>query len=243
MGFGLLLCGYFILMLTSLGMGEYTFVAYLIGGVITANAASRLKDYCPRFLFTLGFAVAYCAIGLYQGFLWLDDLFLWDLPVRSVWLTDLVETLRFLAEVGLHASMFLGIYELATSLGLQKIRARTLRNAIFVGIWTAGQIVLLLFPSLYSFEDGAIAQILLLFSLACYVLDAILLFSCYQYICDEADVNGRERKPSRIKFVNDVRRKLDERTERALREREEYERRKREERARGQANRPHKKRR
>lgn len=242
MGFGWLLCGYFILMLTSMGMGEYTFVAYLIGGVITANAASKLKDYCPRFLFTLGFAAAYALIGLYQGFLWLDDLFLWGLPVRSVWFSELVETVRFLAEVGLHTSVFLGIYDLSTSLDLQKIRARTLRNAIFVGIWTVGQIVLLLFPSLYSFEDGAIAQILLLFSIACYVLNAMLLFTCYQYICDEADVNGRERKPSRIKLVNDIRRKMDERTERAVKEREEYEKRKREERAKGQANRSSKKR-
>ncbi len=242
MGFGWLLCGYFLLMLTSMGMGEYTFVAYLIGGVITANAAGKLKDYCPRFLFALGFAAAYALIGLYQGFLWLDDLFLWDLPVRSAWFSDLVEALRFLAEAGIHASMFLGIYELATSLDLQKIRTRTLRNAIFVGILTAGQIVLLLFPSLYTFEDGAVVQILLLFSIACYLLNAILLFSCYQYICDEADVNGRERKPSRFKFVNDIRRQMDERTERAMREREEYERRKKEERVKGQANRPSKKR-
>jgi len=100
----------------------------------------------------------------------------------------------------------------------------------------------LLFPSLYTFEDGAIVQILLLFSIACNVLNAILLFSCYKYICDEADVNGRERKPSRFKLVNDIRCKMDERTERAVREREEYERRKREERANGRANRSSKKR-
>ena len=228
MGFGWLLCGYFILMLTSMGMGEYTFVAYLIGGAITANAAGKLKDYCPRFLFTLGFAVVYSLIGLYQGFLWLDDLFLWAPPIHSEWVGELVDTLRFLAEVGLHASMFLAIYELATSLDLQKIRTRTLRNAIFVGIWTLGQLALLFFPSLYAVEGGAIAQILLLFSIACYVLNAMLLFTCYQYICDEADVNGRERKPSRIKFVNDIRRKMDERTERAMKERLEYEKSKRE---------------
>ena len=239
MGFGWLLCGYFILMLTSMGMGEYTFVAYLIGGVITANAAGKLKDYCPRFLFTLGFAAVYSLIGLYQGFLWMDDLFLWDLPIRNQWANELVESLRFLAEAGLHASIFLGIYELATSLDLQKIRARTLRNAIFVGVWTLGQVVFMLFPSLYTFEDGAITQILILFSIVCYVLNAILLFSCYQYICDEEDVNGRERKPSRIKFVNDIRRKMDERTERAMQERLEYEKSKRE---RATANRSAKKR-
>ena len=231
MGFGWLLCGYFVLMLTSMGMGEYTFVAYLIGGVITTNAASKLKDYCPRFFFTLGFAAVYCMIGLYQGFLWLDDLFLWGLPVRSQSLGELVGTIRFLAEVGLHASMFFGIYELSTSLNLQKLRIRTLRNAIFVGIWTVGQILLLFFPSLYTVEGGAIAQILLLFSIVCYVLNAMLLFTCYRYICDEADVNGRERKPSRIKLVNDVRRKMDEGSERAIQERLEYEKRKRDEKA------------
>lgn len=242
MGFGWLLCGYFILMLTSIGMGEYTFIAYLIGGVIAVNAAGKLKDYCPRFLFTLGFAAVYCLIGLYQGFVWLDDLFLWGLPVHVQWVTQLTETIRFLAEVGLHASMFLAIYELSTSLDLQKIRTRTLRNAIFVGIWTLGQLALLFFPLLYTMEGGAIAQILLLFSIACYVLNAILLFTCYQYICDEADVNGRERKPSRFAFVNNIRGKLDERTERAMRERTEYEKRKQEERRKTTANRSTKKR-
>ena len=50
----------------------------------------------------------------------------------------------------------------------------------------------------------------------------LIIYSCYNNICPVGEEMGKERKPSRFKFVNEMRRKVQEREERAVRESLEY---------------------
>ena len=84
MGFGLLLCGYFVLFMMSFGMAQYGFAAMLIGGFISFTAAGRLKDYCVSFKWTMVTSVIYVLLGIWQGVAFLNDMFLFDIALFDI---------------------------------------------------------------------------------------------------------------------------------------------------------------
>ncbi len=222
MGFGLLLFGYFTITVASVGMGDFRFIAYLLGGMLCAMATARLKAYNPRFLLTLCLAVVYGILGLYDGFAMLDNTFLWGiLPIGGV-LNSVVDAVTLLVNIAFHFTMLWSIMELAHSLGMTKLKARTTRNLFFVVVYGIGEAVMITYPRIAELENQMFPRILLLYLLVCYLLNAWLLFSCYQSICPAGEEFGKPAKPSRFAFVNKLNQKFDEKATRALREQMEY---------------------
>ncbi len=240
MGFGLMLCGYFILVFMSFGTGEYSFAAYLVGGVISFMAAGRLYEYKHRFALTAVTSALWILRGLYGGLVCLDTLFLWGVPAFSGTDSLLVSSLDFGLTL-LHTLFLLwGIYELARQVEVDSIRAGAVRNVMMVAVWATGQAVLVLFPSVAAFEDQTITKIIMLYQLVCYLFNAWLLFRCYQLICPVGEEMGRDRKPSRFAFVNRMHDKMDANVDRALEESLAYRENKNRKKS-GQVNRTHKK--
>ena len=134
MGFGLLLCGYFILTFMSFGIADYSFAAYIIGAVVTANAALKLKDYCPRFGMLLAAAGIYLLIGFYDVIAFMDELFLWDLISAESALATAVDRVRFFGEVFFHAMLLWGVHTIASNVEEEKIKGKAVRNMVFTGI-------------------------------------------------------------------------------------------------------------
>ena len=231
MGFGLLLCGYFIATMMSLGMGAYSFAAYLLGGMICYTAASKLKAYNPRFLLTMVVSVALVLLGIYQGALLIDNIFVWGImPTGNV--SRLVEEgVILLINLALHATVLWSVIELTAHLEMENLKSRAIRNAVFMGIYGIGEAVVIAVPAVANLENQAIPRLLLLYLLVCYILNAWLLYGCYQGICPAGEEMGTPRKPSRFAFINKLNDKFDERAQRALREDMEYQAQKQTERA------------
>lgn len=216
MGFGLMLCGYFILMFMSFGTGEYSFAAYLIGGLISFMSAGKLYEYKHRFALTAVSSALWLLRGLYGGLVCLDTLFLWGIPAFSGTDSFIVSILDFGLTLLHTLFLLLGIYELARQVGVDSIRTGAVRNAVMVFVWAVGQAVLVLFPAVAAFEDQTVTKIIMLYQLVCYLFNAWLLFRCYQMICPVGEEMGRERKPSRFSFVNRMHEKMDANADRAL---------------------------
>ncbi|MBO5043340.1 MAG: hypothetical protein J6D87_10295 [Clostridia bacterium] len=230
MGFGLLLCGYFVLTFMSFGVGEYSFAAYIIGGFITANAAYRLKDYCPRFMLTVIAGCVYMLLGVYDVLFFLDELFLWGVMPVGTLLPSIIDGISICVELFFHISLLWGVMLIATDVEEQKIRSGSIRNLTFSIIWGVGQLILVLFPALAAFQQQVFTKLLLLVVLVTYVLNVLLLHSCYRNICPAGEELGSPMKRSRFAFVNKINDRFEEKSARALKESMEYSQKKREER-------------
>ncbi len=222
MGFGLLLLGYFTVTMASVGMGDYRFIAYLLGGMACVAATYKLKAYNPRFLLTLITSVAYLCLGVFDGLVMMDTIFLWGiLPVEGV-IPTVVDVATLVVNLALHVTMLWSIAELAHAVEIVKIKTRAIQNLVAIAIYAIGEEVIIAFPAVANLENQAIPRLLLLYLLVCYLLNAWLIFSCFRYICPEGEEQGKPHKPSRFAFVNKLNDKFDEKAERALREQMEY---------------------
>ncbi len=218
MGFGLLLCAYFILTLMSAGLGtvNYVFIPYLIGAMVTLPAVAKLKEYNPRFAYLYPSACLYCLLAVYYFVLEIANFALWDIPIlmNSTTVT-VVAAVQLTAEISYAAIALWSSAEIAASVGLSKHRTRALRNLIFVGIGAAGQILMIAVPTLAAAGNQALFKVLWLYQLVVYVLNSFCFYTCFSGICPQGEEFGKPSKPSRFKFINNINEKLDEKNERA----------------------------
>ncbi|MBQ9781063.1 MAG: hypothetical protein IJW00_08985 [Clostridia bacterium] len=218
MGFGLMLCGYFILTFMSFGMGDYSFAAYIIGAVVVGNAAYKLKDYCPSFAGLMAVSGLYLLLGAYDVALFLDELFLWGVVPAGQALTSVLDQVCFVTEILMHVMLLISIMRLAKHIEEDKIKARSIRNLVFTGLWAVCQLIFLIFPAVANFQNQIFPKFLTLFVLICYILNALLLHACFRDICPEGEELGPPMKRSRFAFINQLNDKFEERSTKALKE-------------------------
>lgn len=215
MGFGLLLCSYFLFSFMSVAIGDYCFATYILSALVATRAISGLKDYNPRFNWLYPFAALFGILSVFYAARVLDDLFLWGLPIRTGIVQTLAEWIRFVAELGYTLVALWSAAEIAASVGLDKHRTRGYRNMIFTGIWGLAQLILLVVPALATAGNGAIPKVLFLYLLVVYFLNSWCFYGCFSAICPAGEEFGKPSKPSRFKFINDINEKLDAKNEQA----------------------------
>ncbi len=218
MGFGLLLCAYFILTLMTAGLGTSNWICifYMIGAMVTVPAVERLKEYNPRFVYLYPVSLTYCLVAVYHLLLELQIFFLWDIPfLESGALEIAASAVQFAAELAYAVIALWSSAEIAASVNLEKHRARALRNIIFVGIGAVGQILIMAIPALATAGNEAVVKILLLYQLLVYVLNAYCFYTCFSSICPPGEEFGKPSKKSRFKFINRINEKLDAKNEQA----------------------------
>jgi hypothetical protein len=215
MGFGLLLCSYFLITFMSVAIQDYCFATYIIASLVAMRAIGGLKDYNPRFTWLYPFTVLYACLSLFYGARMLDSIFLWNLPLYEGMLVTVVEWVKFMSELGFTIIALWSSAEIAASVGLDKHRARGYRNMIYTGIWGVAQLLLLVVPVLATMGNGTFHQILFLYTLVVYFFNSFCFYGCFSAICPQGEEFGKPTKPSRFKFMNDINRKLDEKSERA----------------------------
>lgn len=221
MGFGLLLCSYFLLSFMSVAIGDYCFATYIIAAMVGIKAVGGLKDYNPRFSWLYPCMAVYGLLSLFYAARVLDDLFLWNLPIHDGIAQILAEWVRFAAELSFTLIALWSSAELAATVGLDKHRERGIRNMVFTGIWGIAQLVFLVVPSLAAVGNGTLQKVLLLYLLVIYLLNSFCFYGCFSAICPAGEEFGKPSKPSRFKFINEINAKLDAKNEQA---RLEYER-------------------
>ena len=215
MGFGLLLCAYFLFTFMSVAIENYCFATFIIGAMVAGRAITGLKDYNPRFNWLYPFAALYGVMAIFFAARELDTLFLWNLPLYTPLIEGIAEWVKFVTELGFTVIALWSSAEIAASVGLDKHRLRAVRNMVFTGIWAVAQVVMLVVPGLASAGGGALQTVLFLYLLVIYLLNAFCFYGCFSAICPQGEEFGKPSKPSRFKFINEINEKLDAKNEQA----------------------------
>lgn len=222
MGFGLMLAGYFALTFMSFAAGDYAFALYIIGGAVSFIAAGHLYEYKHRFRITVVTSAVWMAVGVYAAVLYVGEMFLWELPLPGMDSTIPQTVLLFLRAVHT-GGMLWGMYDLSRQVGVAKVYEGIPWDYSFLGLWTVGEVVLILFPEAAAYQDATLTKIVLLVRLMTYMLVCWRLFRCYQLICP-ADEAERPIKRSRFSIINKMNDKLEEKSRKAAEESLEYRR-------------------
>ena len=130
MGFGLLLCAYFLVSFMSVAIGDYCFATFIFGAMVSLSAIAKLKDYNPRFKWLYPFSALYGLLALFFAVKVLDGLFLWNLPLYSSLVEGIVEWGKFIAEIGFTVIALWSAAEIAATVGLDKHRERADRKSV-----------------------------------------------------------------------------------------------------------------
>ena len=199
MGFGIMVFGYFITYIMALN--TYGVYFRFAGYLMMAYSAKKLSEYESSFVWSEYTSLALSLMSAARIFADFTQL----LPVR------LIDALAY-ADAALvlvyHVLLLLAIRAIAKDTESDKIKANSIRNLFFIGVYYLLYLFAILpTPLKASYEENMGLPILLL-NLAWIILDLILLISCYSQICDENDVD-MQRKPSRFEFVNKIRAELD----------------------------------
>lgn len=212
MGFGWLFIGYFIATLMSINTFGVWF--RLIGYAIVLVAAKKLSDYHKDFRYLcLGSILmlvvsAVSAASSVTTFLY--DQMLMETKIFSQAFDQIWGYVDMAAVFAFHISLFYPIRAIAKETEVEKISVATVRNFIFLSVYYVLYILCSLpFAFLKGFSASFIGPIILLY-LACLILNAIMIGSCYAWICDPSDLE-MEQKPSRFAFVNRMRAEAAER--------------------------------
>lgn len=210
MGFGLLLIGYTVAYLFSLGLGglaNYAFAGFLIGYFLCYLGLSELKKYTPAFNYALIISIALTVCGLYETLVGLDNILALGLSLTSSSISVVFGYARFFLDCAFNIALLYGAVDISKRVDFEPTRNMAYRNMIFVAIAYAFELVRILlglfaFASVQSIMSTltAVSLILKIFYVA---LNVFLWFKSYAFICPSEDVDMK-RKKSKIEFVNKI---------------------------------------
>lgn len=204
MGFGILFIGYLIGMnFVYSGFTDiisFCFILYALLLLFRHNA------YFKRSFITV---IPLCIAGLLYFVFELIGFIGVNHSLDTALITSYYSVLSSLLKLVYTAFLLKGIETLANELDIQTIRVKAFRNRLFTYIYYA----LSVFCELN--HEGALARYaqyaflpVLIFGFIVLILNAILFYSCYMWICLEGDEN-MERKESSISIINGIQKRTD----------------------------------
>lgn len=219
MGFGLLFIGYLLTFLLS--MTSYGFIFRLLGILLLSFSLIKLRDYQIKFNYPLWCSFVLIITGIFDFIYTGAEKLSY---VRPDWMTSLknsVGWIEFLLFAFMNAAILYAIAQLARQLELDKQRIAAWRNMVFLGIY-----FILDFLRMGVFADnekyaGYFLLPTFIIRILFVILNLILIFSCYMYICPEGD-EDMPRKKTGIRFIDNIAEESDRRSEKARKETTEY---------------------
>lgn len=225
MGFGILLIGYAVAYFITMGLGMYAFAGLIIGHFIMYMGISELKKYSPAFIYAYIMSILLIVTSIFECVSGLDLMLGFGLNISESVISDYAYALRFLLDALFNVALLYGIADISMRVDYPDTKYKAYSNMIFVGVYNIFQIGVSLFANNPSDEfkkfSSFIMTVVLLMKLVYVVLNLWLIFKCYAFICPSDDVDMK-RKPSRFEFVNNMRKKSDEKEEKAIKETQEY---------------------
>ena len=204
MGFGWLLVGYFFSNVMSL----YTPLSFakLIGYPMMVFGLYHLAHYHDRFRYCWYFSFASLPFALYFSFYGLSQL-----GIGTQWwilggiFLQAVEWAYAGMTLILHAMLLYAIIGLCAELRLIGIQSNACRNLIMVGLYYALYLFARLPFAFVQENAGFFALPLVLLRISFLILNMMLIFNCYRYICSEGDEHMNEplSKRQRRSFETD----------------------------------------
>ena len=202
MGFGILFLGYVCTYLFS--MTPFGIVTDILGNLVLLYALRQLGQYNRFFRFGMyaAGALALCASV---------NAAVTVFSVESGVLTACVGAAKVLGVGVFHAALLRGVGKIAADTELPKLQKRASRNLSLTLVYIALSLFLML-----PFPDAVAAELNLYVALPVFALgllwlalNAVLLFSCYMWICLEGDEDMAPRE-SKFPLVNRIQRKFSE---------------------------------
>ena len=222
MGFGILLVGYYLtFLLGDLWKGDLHKdfdnidilwpLLLLLGSAIVLTALTRLTEYEKSFRVPMIFGCVMTLPALYRVLSWMSVAFLWgETALFSDAVKAGVEYMEFILTLGFGISLLLAVRKLASDVEDSKIVVASVRNLVFLGLFTILWIVSQIpFPYARLVEDASFVT-----KIIYHILVSVMFISCYMRICDESD-KDMPIKQSRFAWVNKIREERARREQRA----------------------------
>lgn len=210
MGFGLLFVGYVITFLISLV--KFGFVIRLAGYALMAYALIKLREYNKSFDYPMYASFFLILHGIYDFVYQGAGELAITLPSFFGAAAAAVEWIGFIAVTAFNVTLLCAIYSISKSLELPKQKNAALRNIVFISAYFIMNLLGMgplrnneLYSRYFVFP-------MLILQLAWIVLNFILIFSCYMYICPEGDEDMKRRKTGITpldRFLEESDRRLD----------------------------------
>ena len=223
MGFGWLLCGYFIsTFMTFHVMGNFV---RLLGYGLILMAAGRLRRYHDSFMLLEVGAILMLAVAGMLAFSDTTD-FLYrglilDTKIVSESVRVVMGYVEQIASLVFQTALLYSIRAIAKETEVRRVSDGAVRNFVFLCMYCAVYALNLLIDVKDQKLMVALAGSVWILYFACILLNHWLIFSAYADICDEDDVDMAQ-KPSRFAFVNRLREKTEEKNQKARAEYEAY---------------------
>lgn len=228
MGFGLLFFGYFATTMMSIPLSsllpiDVSGFAKMLGYLIIVIAAKKLSEYHSAFKTLMASSAVMIAISAFEAFIatctFIVDNQLATLPFSGAvkYINDkmIVDYLSFAFVIIFIATLCVAIKQIAESTGVKKIVTAATRNFVFYCIFFVVQAFSFLpFEWVRTYKPVFVSALLII-ELLCWVLNLVMIFTCYAKICDSSDVEMKQ-KPSRFGFVNKKREEQESERQRIL---------------------------
>ena len=218
MGFGILFFGYIIMSVFSLN--PFGDIAQLIGYSLIFYALLKLSPYTRGFKIAKYTAVPLALYSLFSSVLTLASKAGVDISVfdgAKLVLKPIVAVLVF----AFHLFLLWGIRELAKTTELTKIADKAVRNFVVGAFYFALSVFGMINTPIQEDFAKYFGLPTLLIGLVWYILNIMLIYSCYMWICLEGD-EDMARKPSRFAFINKLNDAFDKKEEEAIKSSVEY---------------------
>ena len=225
MGFGLLLIGYTIAYLITIGLGNYAFAGLILGHFIMYLGIGELKKYSPAFIYAYIMSVMLIICSGFECIKGIDVMLNLNLGLSDIGVANVFEISRFIFDAAFNIALLYGIIELSVRVDYPDTKFKATRNMIFVGLYFVFQIIV---SSLSqnpgeNFEkySSFMTTLVMLFKLIYVIFNIGVIFKCYAFICPFEDLE-MTRKPSRFEFVNKMRERTDANEQKAIEETQKY---------------------
>lgn len=219
MGFGILFTGYAIAFLASITY--YGYVFRLVGFCLMAVALLKLREYGKCFRYSLILSLIMAVYGIFECVCGLAGTLGFALPSFVESLRPAMDWVTMLGIIFFNFALLYAIFDIAGRLELTDQKNAALRNTIFLVLY-----LILNFLGMGPFQGDETfgkycALPIFLIQLLWTILDLVLIFSCYMYICPEGDEDMPRRKTG-IGFIDRLAEESDRRTDKAVRDTQEY---------------------
>ena len=215
MGFGLLLIGYFFAYTVTVGLGSYLFAGMLIGGFVMFLGLSELRKYSPAFIYAIIANIALLLLSFCETISWMEPMLGFSIGFSNTNVQTVFDWIKLVVDLAFNIAMLYGIADISRRVDFQETRTKAYRNMVFVGVYNAVQLLMILPIGIFESDKSFFMTLLMFLQLIYTVVNLVLIFRCYAMICPEGE-EDMHRKPSRFEFINKIRAKQDEREQQAI---------------------------
>ena len=186
-------------------------------GFIILLALLKLSQFNPHFVRAKWFSVAFAVLGVIELPLFCLGMISTDVKSFYELVNPYILMVRFILLALLTLFILLGIEALAREVELNDVTKKA-KFLAYANLAVRGLFTVCCLPINLSVYVNYIYAVTIFLEFILVLTILFVIWRCYMMICMPEDINGRKQKPSRFAFVNEYRRRQEEKE----REMQEY---------------------